>query len=143
MYFFYSIITHLVVILSPFIILIRVFSGKEDPKRFKEKFCIYSKKNNLSSIWFHAVSVGELMSIVPIVKMLEKNIKIKQIIVTSSTTSSAKIFEKQKFKKTIHKYFPIDTNYLNKKFIKNWKIKTAFFVDSEIWPNMIKNLNKK
>ncbi len=142
MYFFYSIITHLVVILSPFFILIRVISGKEDPKRFKEKFCIYSKKNNLSSIWFHAVSVGELMSIIPIVKILEKNIKVKQIIVTSSTTSSAKIFEKQKFKKTIHKYFPIDTNYLNKKFIKNWKIKTAFFVDSEIWPNMIKNLNK-
>ena len=127
MYFFYSIITYLVVILSPLIILIRVISGKEDPIRFKEKFCIYSKKNNLSSIWFHAVSVGELMSIIPIVKMLEKNIKIKQINITSSTISSAKIFEKQKFKKTIHKYFPIDINYLNKKFIKNWKIKLLLF----------------
>ena len=143
MYFVYSVFTYLVFIFSPFIILFRIINGKEDPKRFKEKFCIYSKKNYLKSIWFHAVSVGELMSIIPVLEKLEKNNKIKQIIVTSSTTSSAKIFEKQKFKKTIHKYFPLDTNYLNNKFINNWKIKTAFFVDSEIWPNMIKNLNKK
>ena len=143
MYFVYSVFTYLVFIFSPFIILFRIINGKEDPTRFKEKFCIYSKKNYLKSIWFHAVSVGELMSIIPVLEKLEKNNKIKQIIVTSSTTSSAKIFEKQKFKKTIHKYFPLDTNYLNNKFINNWKIKTAFFVDSEIWPNMIKNLNKK
>ena len=143
MYFVYSVFTYLVFIFSPFIILFRIINGKEDPIRFKEKFCIYSKKNYLKSIWFHAVSVGELMSIIPVLEKLEKNNKIKQIIVTSSTTSSAKIFEKQKFKKTIHKYFPLDTNYLNNKFIDNWKIKTAFFVDSEIWPNMIKNLYKK
>jgi len=143
MYFVYSVFTYLVFIFSPIIILFRIINGKEDPTRFKEKFCIYSKKNYLKSIWFHAVSVGELMSIIPVLEKLEKNNKIKQIIVTSSTTSSAKIFEKQKFKKTIHKYFPLDTNYLNNKFINNWKIKTAFFVDSEIWPNMIKNLNKK
>ena len=143
MYFVYSVFTYLVFIFSPFIILFRIINGKEDPKRFKEKFCIYTKKNYLKSIWFHAVSVGELTSIIPVLEKLEKNNKIKQIIVTSSTTSSAKIFEKQKFKKTIHKYFPLDTNYLNNKFINNWKIKTAFFVDSEIWPNMIKNLNKK
>ncbi len=143
MYFVYNIFTYLVFIFSPFIILFRIINGKEDPKRFKEKFCIYTKKNYLKSIWFHAVSVGELTSIIPVLEKLEKNNKIKQIIVTSSTTSSAKIFEKQKFKKTIHKYFPLDTNYLNNKFINNWKIKTAFFVDSEIWPNMINNLNKK
>jgi 3-deoxy-D-manno-octulosonic-acid transferase len=119
-----------------------MFNGKEDPIRFKEKLCIYSKKNNLNSIWFHAVSVGELMSILPILNILEKNKQIDQIIVTSSTISSAKIFEKQKFKKIVHRYFPIDTNFLNKKFINYWKPKAAFFVDSEIWPNMFKNLKK-
>ncbi len=44
MYFVYSVITYLVFILSPIIILFRVINGKEDPIRFKEKFCIYSKK---------------------------------------------------------------------------------------------------
>ncbi len=142
MYFVYNIFLFIVFLFSPIIFLVRMFNGKEDPIRFKEKLCIYSKKNNLNSIWFHAVSVGELMSILPILNILEKNKQIDQIIVTSSTISSAKIFEKQKFKKIVHRYFPIDTDFLNKKFINYWKPKAAFFVDSEIWPNMFKNLKK-
>ena len=142
MYFVYNIFLLVVFLFSPIIFLVRMFNGKEDPIRFKEKLCIYSKKNNLNSIWFHAVSVGELMSILPILNILEKNKQIDQIIVTSSTISSAKIFEKQKFKKIVHRYFPIDANFLNKKFINYWKPKAAFFVDSEIWPNMFKNLKK-
>ena len=140
MYFVYNIFLYIVFLLSPIIFSIRVLNGKEDPIRFKEKLCIYSKKNNLKSIWFHAVSVGELMSIIPVLKILEKNKKIDQIIVTTSTISSAKIFEKQKFKNIVHRYFPLDTNFLNKRFIKYWKPQAAFFVDSEIWPNMFKNL---
>ena len=96
MYFVYNILSYLVFLFSPIIFLLRILNGKEDIKRFKEKLCIYSKKNNLKSIWFHAVSVGELMSILPILNILEKNKQIDQIIVTSSTISSAKIFEKQK-----------------------------------------------
>ncbi len=142
MYFVYNIFLYFIFLLSPIIFLIRILNNKEDPVRFKEKLCIYSKKNNLESVWFHAVSVGELMSILPVLRKLEKNEKINQIIVTSSTMSSAKIFEKQKFKNVVHKYFPIDTNYLNKKFINYWKPQAAFFVDSEIWPNMFKNLKK-
>jgi len=140
MYFVYNIFLYIVFLLSPIIFFIRVLNGKEDPIRLKEKLCIYSKKNNLKSIWFHAVSVGELMSIIPVLKILEKNKKIDQIIVTTSTISSAKIFEKQKFKNIVHRYFPLDTNFLNKRFIKYWKPQAAFFVDSEIWPNMFKNL---
>jgi len=142
MYFVYNIFLNIVFLLSPIIFLVRILNSKEDPKRFKEKLCIYSKKNNLKSIWFHAVSVGELMSILPVLKILEKDRKIDQIIVTTTTISSAKIFEKQKFRNIVHKYFPIDTNFLNKKFIKYWKPQAAFFVDSEIWPNMFKNLKK-
>ena len=142
MYLVYNIFLFIVFLFSPIIFLVRMFSGKEDPIRFKEKLCIYSRKNNLKSIWFHAVSVGELMSIIPILNTLEKNKQINQIVVTSSTTSSAKIFEKQKFKKIVHKYFPIDTNFLNKKFINYWKPQAAFFVDSEIWPNMFRSLKK-
>ena len=82
------------------------------------------------------------MSIIPILKKLEKNKKLEKIILTTTTISSAKIFNKLKikFKKTFHKYYPLDTNYISKKFIKNWKPKLAIFVDSEIWPNTLKNL---
>ena len=53
-----------------------------------------------------------------------------------------KFKKKQKFQRTIHKFFPLDTNFLTKKFINIWKPEVAIFVDSEIWPNMIKNLNE-
>ena len=81
-----------------------------------------------------------MMSIIPVLKKLEKNKNIKKILVTSTTTSSANIFLKFKFKKIIHKYFPIDSNLNSKKFIKLWKPKVAIFVESEIWPNTYKNL---
>ena len=83
------------------------------------------------------------MSVIPIIKKLEKNKKIKSIIVTTITTRSAKIFKKIRFKKTFHVYFPLDNNFLTKRFINYWQPQTAIFVESEIWPNMYKNLEIK
>ena len=144
MYIIYDFIGLLILILSPIIISIRIATGKEDPKRFLEKFCIYKNNfKNKRTIWIHGASVGEILSIIPIVKKLEKNKKIKRILITSGTTSSALVLSKYSFKKTIHKYFPIDTNYFSNQFIKYWDPKLAIFVESEIWPNMLKNLNKK
>ena len=140
MYFFYNILANLAIFISPVIIIYRIFKGKEDAKRVWEKFCIYSQKKNNKNIWIHAASVGELMSIVPIIKKLEKNKKIKNILLSTSTTSSAKIFKKLRLKKTSHIYFPLDNNYIVKKFIKYWQPELAIFIDSEIWPNMFNNL---
>ena len=141
MFFIYEVLGLILIIFSPIIFFIRIIVGKEDPKRFLEKFCIYSKKFKIrKTIWLHGSSVGEILSVIPIINVLEKNKKIKKIILTSSTTSSALIFSKYKFKKTTHIYFPIDTNYLTKKFIKYWKPQIALFIDSEIWPNMFNNL---
>jgi 3-deoxy-D-manno-octulosonic-acid transferase len=140
MYFFYNILVNLAIIISPIIIIYRILKGKEDPKRIGEKFCIYSKKKINKNIWIHAASVGELMSIIPVIRKLEKNKKIKNILLSTSTTSSAKIFNKLKLKKTSHVYFPLDNNYIVKRFINYWKPELAIFIDSEIWPNMFKNL---
>ena len=140
MYFFYNILVNLAIFISPVIIIYRIFKGKEDAKRVWEKFCIYSQKKNNKNIWIHAASVGELMSIVPIIKKLEKNKKIRNILLSTSTTSSAKIFKKLRLKKTSHIYFPLDNNYIVKKFIKYWQPELAIFIDSEIWPNMFNNL---
>ena len=140
MYFFYNLITNLVFIISPSIFIYRILKGKEDPKRFQEKLCIYSKKKIGNKVWIHAASIGELMSVIPIINKFEKDNKIKSIIITTTTLSSARIFSKLKFRKTFHVYFPLDTNFLTKKFINFWKPELAIFVDSEIWPNMYKNL---
>ena len=144
MFFLYQILISILLIFSPLIISFRILKKKEDKKRFKEKFCFPSKKRVTGNlIWFHGSSVGELLSILPLVYELEKNQSIKQILITSSTLSSAEIFKKFKFSKTVHQFFPIDYMLYSYKFLNYWKPTIAIFIESEIWPSIFKVLNKK
>tara|TARA_Y100000591_G_scaffold112733_1_gene96290 strand:- start:449 stop:1699 length:1251 start_codon:yes stop_codon:yes gene_type:complete len=144
MILFYRFFINLVFIFSPLIILIRLFKKKENPKRFKEKLGFFSKNNSKGKlIWFHGASVGEFQSIVPLLEKLENSKKISQILITSNTLSSSKVISKLKLKKILHQFFPIDNDLIIKKFINHWKPSVAFFIDSEIWPNTMINLNKK
>ena len=143
MLFFYRTLINIIFFVSPIIIIYRLIRKKEDIKRFKEKFCFFSEKNLKGNlVWFHGASVGELQSIVPLIEKLERNKKIKKILVTSNTLSSSKVLRKLNFKKVINQFFPIDTNFHSKKFLSYWKPSCAFFIDSEIWPNMYLNLKK-
>ena len=144
MFVIYNFFLFLLLLISPFILIIRIFLGKEDRNRFKEKYGFLAKNNKPNeTIWIHGASVGEILSIIPIIMRFEKDKKIKRILITSSTTSSSHILSKFKFKKTIHQFYPFDLNFLTKHFINHWKPKLAIFVDSEIWPNMFNNLYKK
>jgi len=140
----YRLLINLIIIVSPIIIIIRLLKKKESLLRFKEKFCFFSKKRKKGNlVWFHGASVGEIKSITPLIEKLEREKKINQILVTSSTLSSSKIFKKFKFKKTVHQFFPIDGFSYTKKFLNYWKPNLAIFIDSEIWPNMLLNINTK
>ena len=69
--------------------------------------------------------------------------KIKQILVTTSTLSSSKIFMKFRFKKTSHQFYPLDNIHIINNFLNHWDPSSAIFVESEIWPTMISELNKR
>jgi len=144
MLFIYRILINIILIISPLIIIIRILKKKEHLIRFREKLTFFSKKRSGGKlIWFHGSSVGELLSVIPVIERLEKNKSINKILITSSTLSSSNILEKFNFKKTIHQFFPIDSNYFSKRFINHWKPSAVFFIESEIWPNFIFNIKKK
>ena len=144
MFFLYQIILSLLVLISPILIIFRIYKGKEDKIRFREKFSIPSKKRSKGKlIWFHGASVGEILSIIPLIENYEKDKLINQILVTSSTLSSSKVLKKFKFKKTVHQFYPIDHFFFTKRFLEYWKPNLAIFIDSEIWPNMFKKLEGK
>ena len=110
MFLIYQFTVFLLIVISPVIIVIRILKKKEDKKRFIEKFCIISKKREKGKlIWFHGSSVGEILSIIPLIEKLEKNKLVKKILITSSTLSSSQILNKFKLKKTTHQFFPIDS----------------------------------
>ena len=144
MFFIYQIIFTILIVFSPLVIIFRILKNKEHKRRFVEKFSLATKrriKGNL--LWFHGASVGEILSIIPLIKNYEKNDSIKQILVTSSTLSSSKVLEKFNFKKVVHQFYPIDQVYFINKFLNYWRPNLAIFIESEIWPCMFKIINEK
>ena len=142
MFLLYQIILTILTLATPIIIIYRILKNKEDKKRFLEKFSFPSeKKKEGNLIWFHGASVGEIMSILPLIKYYEKKKSIKQILITSSTLSSSKIIKKYHFKKTIHQFYPIDQIFFVNNFLKYWRPKIAIFIESEIWPCMYEKLD--
>ena len=142
MFFLYQIIISILLLISPLILIFRILRNKEDKLRFFEKLSITSNKRKKGKlVWFHGASVGEILSIIPLIKNYEKRKDINQILITSSTLSSSKVLQKFKFKKITHQFYPIDQIYFTNRFLKNWKPNLAIFVESEIWPCMFKNIN--
>lgn len=143
-FFIYQFFISIILLFSPVIIIYRILKNKEDKFRVKEKFCFPSEKRGIGKlVWFHGSSVGEIMSIIPIIKKYDKDRTINKILITSSTLSSSKILKKIKFKKTTHQFYPIDHFFFSNKFLDHWKPNIAIFLESEIWPSMFKSINKK
>ena len=143
-FFIYQLLISIILLFSPIIIFYRILKNKEDKFRVKEKFCFFSKKRGVGKlVWFHGSSVGEIMSIIPIIMKYDNDKSINKILVTSSTLSSANILNKIKFKKTIHQFYPVDHFFFSKKFLDYWRPNISIFLESEIWPSMFKSLKKR
>ena len=143
-FFIYQILLSIILCFSPIIVIVRILKNKEDKFRFKEKFCLFSKKRGSGKlIWFHGSSVGEILSVVPVIKKYENDKSISKILITSSTLSSSRVLEKIKFKKTIHQFYPIDHVFFSKKFLNHWKPDVAIFLESEVWPSMFKSIKNE
>ena len=146
MYFWYKLITYLFYPFAPIYLYFRKLRKKEDTIRYKEKL----SKINISRgdgflVWFHVASVGEAMSILPLIDSYMQEQKIDKILITSITLSSGKILEKRfnQNPKIIHQFLPLDVAILTNKFLEHWKPNLSIFIDSEIWPNLILQANKK
>jgi len=149
MKFLYRTIAFIIYPLLIILIFFRKIFNKEDKDRYKEKIFSSSfrvkRTNGLKLVLFHAASIGEFKSIIPIIKELEKKNENLEFLVTTQTTSSANLanIELKRFKKATHRYLPLDVNFLMKKFLSRWKPDAIFLVDSEIWPNLIFLANRR
>jgi 3-deoxy-D-manno-octulosonic-acid transferase len=143
----FKIYNFLLFILSPLIsykFYLRKKRGKEDPNRYMERLGVYKcKKTKRSLIWVHAVSVGESLSVIPMVEEIIKSHNYN-ILFTSTTRTSAKIIiERFAYTNRVtHQFNPIDKKAYVKKFLKYFKPEKAIFVESELWPNLINETHK-
>ena len=144
MFLIYQILFFFIFLISPLIIFFRILKKKDLKTWFVENFTIFSKKRKSGNlIWFHGSSVGEILSVIPLIEKYEKDKSINQILVTSTTLSSSKIINNFNFKKTIHQFYVLDLFFLTSRFINFWKPNIAIFIESEIWPSMFKHIHEK
>ena len=105
------------------IIYFRSIFNKEHKIRYKEKvfsshFRIY-KDNQKKLVWFHAASIGEFLSIVPLINAIDKKYKNINFLITTVTLSSSKLFEKifNNQSNITHRFLPLDLENLSENFL--------------------------
>jgi len=124
--------------LGPAVLARRARRGKEDPARVGERLGRASEPRPKGSlIWLHAVSVGESVSLLPLIGCLAADRTDLTLLVTSTTRTSAEILQRRLPPGAIHQYAPIDTPAAVAGFLDHWRPDVGLFAESELWPNLI------
>lgn len=116
----------------------RANTGKEDKKRLLERHGIPSLPRPAGPlIWFHAASVGETMSLLPLLQAIRVQYPKSHCLVTTGTVTAAKIAAERLPEGCFHQYAPLDAPQWVDRFLNHWNPSMAVFVESEIWPSQL------
>ena len=123
-------------------LLFRIIKNKEDNNRYKERIgktdINYEFRKKI--IWLHAASVGEFKSCDLIIEKYYKNF---QILVTTTTKTSAEYVKTYYSDKVIHQYIPFDVPLWCSRFLNFWNPCLVLWIESDIWPNMLNIIKNK
>lgn len=96
-----------------------------------------------SLLWIHAVSVGESIVALTLIKAILKKYPHIHVLLTTTTTTSAKIIAQRLPKNTIHQFCPVDTPQAVHRFLEHWKPDLAIWIESEFWPNLMHSTQER
>lgn len=151
----YNILWHLAI---PFILLRLLWRSRKNigyRKSLLERFAIYPKKifspnlyENNDIVWVHAVSLGEVVGITPLVKTLLRQNLAKHVVFTTMTptgmTQMKKTFQNDEYFSTVTcLYVPYDYTWAINKFIETFQPKYLLIMETELWPNLLHVTHKK
>ena len=118
--------------------------GKEDIKRFNERIGRPNKKRPEGRlIWLHGASVGESISMLPLINRLLEIYPDIHIMVTTGTTTSAEVMAKRLPERAFHQYLPIDNPVFTTRFVRYWHPTIALWFESEFWPAMLSSIKRR
>lgn len=119
-------------------------NGKEDPARTGERWGEASRaRPHGPLVWFHAASVGETQSILPLVRALLAARPDLHVLITSTTRTSADMLAGTLPARAIHQVAPYDTARASRAFLDHWRPDVAIWVESELWPRMLAEVAKR
>jgi 3-deoxy-D-manno-octulosonic-acid transferase len=116
----------------------RAREGKEDPARLGERLGYASAPRPAGPlIWLHGASVGESVSLIPLIAALRAERPDLAFLVTSGTRAAAEILARRLPPGVVHQYAPVDTPGAVRRFLRHWRPDLGVFAESELWPNLI------
>ncbi len=112
---------------------LRAAKGKEDRSRRRERYGYASiERPEGPLVWFHAASVGETAAVIPLIKEVRR--RGIAVVLTTGTTTSAKVAHERLGPNVIHQYVPMDLKPAVSRFLDYWQPDLAIIAESEIWP---------
>lgn len=114
----------------------RVRLGKEDPSRLGERFGLASRSRPAGRLtWVHAASVGETLSVLPLIRGLVG--PGRSVLLTTGTLTSARLADQRLPPGAVHQFVPLDAPGAAATFLDHWRPDLALFVESDLWPTLI------
>lgn len=139
----YRLVTGLLEPVAPRVLAGRARKGKEDPARMGERLGRASRERPKGEVvWLHGASVGETLSLLPLVEALDRARPDLTLLVTSGTVAAAEVMRKRLPFRVLHQYAPVDAPGPVKRFLDHWRPCLAVFVESELWPNLLHQTRK-
>jgi 3-deoxy-D-manno-octulosonic-acid transferase len=120
---------------TPFLMW-RASKGKEERGRLGERrgeSAVPRPDGRL--IWMHGASVGETVSLLPLIERLVQ--RGFPVLITSGTVTSARVLEKRLPAGALHQFVPLDIPAFVTRFLDHWQPDLILIAESELWPNMI------
>ena len=125
------------------VVLYRLWwNGRKAPayrQRWQERLGIYTDKtpHRVRPLWIHAVSVGETLAIVPLVKLIQERHPQLPIVMTTMTPTGAERVEAIFADSVTHYYCPYDLPCALQRFLHKVNPVGCVIVETELWPNLV------
>ncbi|EEF33745.1 probable 3-deoxy-D-manno-octulosonic acid transferase, mitochondrial [Ricinus communis] len=118
--------------------------GLEHPNRWPERFGWPSvPRPSGRLLWFHAVSLGEGMAAIPVIKRCVECRPDLSILMTTTTLSAFEVIKNQLPNGVLYQFSPLDTPAAVDNFLDYWKPNAIVILESELWPNLIMGSSRK
>ena len=100
----------------------RLERGREDPERVAERYGEPSRERPAGKLlWLHGASVGEAMSVLPLIAALKERWPQVTILMTTGTVTSAKLMAERLPEGVIHQFVPLDRLSWVRRFFDHWR----------------------
>ena len=117
--------------------------GKEHPTRYPERFGISPHSRPLGKvIWMHGASVGEVLSLLPLITTLKEHHPDISVLVTSGTVTSAALMEERLGSTVIHQFLPLDHPLFYRRFLNHWRPDAVYWTESDLWLGILGEVKK-